>query len=129
MKICHVCAYSCDDDAELCPICGAELNAEEEYGDESDETESVVVIENPQLAESIEDPIVAEVYCDMLKENKILFTSDEPDLSSSMHIGFGGFYAEINIYVDAKDLERAQEIFESIEIEEPQFDDDSFGDE
>ena len=33
------------------------------------------------------------------------FTSDEPDLSGSMHIGFGGFYTEINVYVDEADLE------------------------
>ena len=30
MKVCHVCQYICDDDAELCPICGAELTEDEE---------------------------------------------------------------------------------------------------
>ncbi len=128
MKICHVCAYACEDNAELCPICGAELsveNYENADGNKSEE-DAVIVIENPQLAESIEDPVLAEVFCDALKENGILFTSDEPDLSGSMHIGFGGFYTKINVYVDEADLEKAKEIFNGIEIEEPSFDEDFF---
>lgn len=129
MKICHVCAFKCEDDAELCPVCGAELLTQntDVITENSEETEeAIVVIENPELAESVEDPVLAEIYCDALKENGILFTSDEPDLSSSLHIGFGGFYAEINIYVDKEDLEKAQEIFNNLDFEESTFDDDSF---
>ena len=128
MKICHVCAFACEDDAELCPVCGAELTSENEIVNEdtTDSEETVIVIENPELVQSIDDPVLAEVFCDALKENGILFTSDEPDLSASMHIGFGGFYTQINIYVDKADLDRANEIFDSIEIEEPSFDEDFF---
>ena len=128
MKICHVCAFSCKDDAELCPICGAELTSESDSvnADIEDTADAVIVIENPELVKSIDDPVLAEVFCDELKENGILFTSDEPDLSASMHIGFGGFYTSINIYVDKSDLDRAKKIFESIEIEEPSFDEDFF---
>ncbi len=122
MKICHVCAYACDDGTELCPICGAELKEQENNEEINGEAEDIV-LENPELAESIEDPITAEIYCDMLKENGILFTSDAGDLSESLHMGFGGFYSEINIYVESADLEKAQEIFNNIEIEEPQFED------
>lgn len=128
MKICHVCAFACEDDAELCPICGAELiNENESVNEDTEDIEdAVIVIENPELVQSIDDPVLAEVFCDALKENGILFTSDEPDLSASMHIGFGGFYTQINIYVDKADLDRANEIFDSIEIEEPSFDEDFF---
>ena len=128
MKICHVCAFACEDDAELCPVCGAELTSENEIVNEdtTDSEDTVIVIENPELVQSIDDPVLAEVFCDALKENGILFTSDEPDLSASMHIGFGGFYTQINIYVDKADLDRANEIFDSIEIEEPSFDEDFF---
>ena len=28
MKVCHVCKAECDDAAELCPVCGADLTAE-----------------------------------------------------------------------------------------------------
>ena len=128
MKICHVCAFACEDDAELCPICGAELTSEDESVNEDieDTEDAVIVIENPELVQSIDDPVLAEVFCDALKENGILFTSDEPDLSASMHIGFGGFYTQINIYVDKSDLDKANEIFDSIEIEEPSFDEDFF---
>lgn len=128
MKICHVCAFACEDDAELCPVCGAELTSENEIVNEdtTDSEETVIVIENPELVQSIDDPVLAEVFCDALKENGILFTSDEPDLSASMHIGFGGFYTQINIYVDKADLDRVNEIFDSIEIEEPSFDEDFF---
>ena len=28
MKTCHVCLYECEDDMELCPVCGAELKSE-----------------------------------------------------------------------------------------------------
>ena len=39
MKVCHVCKAECDDAAELCPVCGADLTAEiteEEEKEESD---------------------------------------------------------------------------------------------
>ncbi|MBR3300977.1 MAG: hypothetical protein IKI68_05770 [Clostridia bacterium] len=110
MKTCHVCQYLCEDDAELCPICGAELNLE------TDETEqeTEIIIESPEIVATVNDVITAEVFCDRLKENNILFTTDEADLSASMHMGFGGFYTEINIYVDKADLDAAKAIYEDL---------------
>jgi len=116
MKICHVCGFACEEEAELCPICGAEL-LEREENEEVIEESCEIVIDNPELAESIDDPVIAEIYCDLLKENGILFTSDESELSGSMHMGFGGFYTEINVYVAKEDLEDAKEIFKSIDTE------------
>lgn len=124
MKICHVCGFSCEDDAELCPICGAELKFSEDISDEEITEDAVIELENPELAESIEDPVTAEIYCDLLKEEGIIFTSDESELSGAMHFGFGGFYSEINIYVDKKDLDRAKEIFDNMETADIQFEDD-----
>jgi len=124
MRICHVCGFGCEDNAELCPICGAELlereNEDTENGVETDEP-TEVVIDAPELAESIDDPVVAEIFCDLLKENGILFTSDESDLSGSMHMGFGGFYTEINVYVAKEDLEKAKELFETIDLDNIDF--------
>ena len=110
MKTCHVCQYLCEDDAEICPICGAELNREEQEYDE----EQKIIIENPEIVATVDDVVIAEVFCDRLKENNILFTTDEPDLSASMHMGFGGFYTEINIYVDKADLNAAKEIYDNL---------------
>ena len=111
MKVCHVCQYICDDDAELCPICGAELTEEEE----SLEEEALeVVIDDPELAATFNDIVLAEVFCDRLKENDIIFSIEEPDLSSSIHMGFGGFYTEINVYVGKSDYDKAKEIFDDL---------------
>lgn len=120
MKVCHVCAFQTVDDAELCPVCGAELA--EDNGIEVGEEDLEIVINSPVLVATIDDPVTVEIFCDQLKENGILFTSDEPDLTSTMHIGFGGFYAGIDIFVDKNDLEKAQEIYnnlpDSFEIED-----------
>ncbi len=125
MKICHVCGFSCEDKDELCPICGAELLVNEETEQDAVSEEEVnITIEKPCLAASVSDPVIAEIFCDKLKDNGILFTYDEPDLSASMHMGFGGFYAEINVYVSEDDLDKAKEIFEELENEEPAFEDD-----
>ncbi|MCQ2455407.1 MAG: DUF2007 domain-containing protein [Clostridia bacterium] len=128
MKICHVCAFQCEDGDELCPICGAELAQDECVFENKDAVEEApdIVIESPELAQSISDPILAEIFCDALKNNNILFTTDESDLSGSMKMGFGGFRTEINIYVDKEDIEKANNIFENLEIGEPSFDDDFF---
>jgi len=123
LKVCHVCAFSCPDDAEICPLCGAELLDSDGEIEEIEE-ELVVEIENPELVASIAEPIVAEIFCDKLKENEILFTSDEPDLSSSMQVGFGGFFTKINIYVSALDLEKATEIYENLDVDSISFEED-----
>ena len=37
MKVCHVCKAECDDAAELCPVCGADLTAEITEEEEKEE--------------------------------------------------------------------------------------------
>lgn len=116
MKICHVCGFEAENEAELCPVCGAELSGDgiDENGNDAEAENFDIVIENPELAASIDDPVTAEIYCDLLKENGILFTSDEPDLASTMRVGFGGYYSAIDIYVDKNDLEKAKEIYDNL---------------
>ena len=65
MIICHVCAAECEDEAELCPVCGAVLNRPTEA--EEPETAEVEedIIENPTLLTSFEDLISAEVFKDV----------------------------------------------------------------
>lgn len=109
MKLCHVCAAECSDDAELCPICGAEFIPEEES---EDSAVKEVVIDNPVLAASVGDVITAEIFCDMLSENGIEHTCDEENGETGMRLMFGGGFAAINIYVAEENLEKAQEIYE-----------------
>ena len=45
MKVCHVCKAECDDAAELCPVCGADLTAEITEEEEKEEK----VINTPVL--------------------------------------------------------------------------------
>ena len=40
MIICHVCAAECEDEAELCPVCGAVLNRPET--EEVEEAETIL---------------------------------------------------------------------------------------
>ncbi len=115
MKICHVCAAECADDAELCPICGAQLDREAAQED------AAVVIEKPCFAVSVEDVVTAEIYKDMLKENDIPFTCGEEDV---VRVLFGGAMAAVEIYVDEKDLEKAKELYENLLESEPFFDEE-----
>lgn len=114
MKICHVCAAECADEAELCPICGAELLSEEQDIDMSEE----IVIEKPTLAASVEDVVTAEIFHDMLREAGIPFTCDE----SEVRLTFGGSFIAEEVYVDEKNLEEAQRIYEEVLNSEPEFD-------
>ncbi len=113
MLICHVCGKECEDNTEICPVCGAELiNSETGEAIKLNEQDNGIVSE-PELVTTINDPIEAEVFCDLLTENNILFTSDQNDLSDSMHMGFGGFYTEIKIYVAKSDLDKATELYKT----------------
>ena len=106
MKKCHVCFYECEDNAELCPACGAELNRpEEEYGSSNE-------LVDPVLAIEVEDVITAEVYRDMLKENNIPFTCDTAEDDGSMKVLFGGGFVTEDIYVNACDLEDAKRLYD-----------------
>lgn len=116
MKICHVCKAECDDFAELCPVCGAELMDNEES-----EQDEEIVLENPVLAVSVDDVVNAEIYRDILKENGILFTCDSEE-QGTMKVLFGGGFVAEDIYVDESDLERARELYDEVLNAEPEFD-------
>lgn len=125
MKICHVCAAECEDSAELCPVCGAELIS----GETEESAEEIeIVIENPVLAASVEDVVTAEIYRDILKENGIPFSSGETEPDSSMKLIFGGGFVAEDIFVDESNLERAQQLYEEVLNSEPEFDEYEFED-
>ena len=123
MKKCHVCFYECEESMELCPVCGAELNREEENIQEEE-----AVINDPVLAVVVEDVITAEVYRDVLKENNIPFTCDSAEDDGSMKVLFGGGFVTEDIYVDSSNLEAAKRLYEEVlimlESEEYDFDDE-----
>ena len=109
MKSCHVCLNLCEDEAEICPICGAELLAEP---DKAEKTAEEKVIKNPVLAASADSPVTAEIFKDVLAENGIAFSVDEK--GDFMHVGFGGSYFAVDIYVDESDLEAAKELYRNL---------------
>lgn len=121
MKQCHVCFFACDDNTEICPVCGAELREEPETenGDE-------VLLNNPVLAASADSPVTAEIFKDILAENGIAYSVDEK--GDIMHTGFGGSYFATDIYVDEKDVDIAKELYRNLSENEIDFDgfDDGF---
>lgn len=127
MKICHVCGTSCENEAEICSKCGAELPSFEEYEAERQlkETTEKTVIKTPVLAVSVDNVVTAEIFKDILVENEIAFSCDENE--DGMHIGFGGSFFAVDIYVDERNLERAKELYREVLESEPMFDDDFDG--
>lgn len=105
MKICHVCAEKCEDSAELCPVCGAILREEPEEN-------AVKEIKKPTLLATIEDVVSAEIFEDILTDNKILFSDNSAEVQNSMRVTFGGSFVSLDIYVDDSDFERAKELYE-----------------
>ena len=127
MIICHVCKVECNDDAELCPVCGAVIKKEIEEA----EVEETNVIENPTLLSSFEDIISAEIFKDILKDNDIPFSSSQAE-DASIQVVFGGSIVAEEIYVAEADLEKANELYEEFLNTEIEFDDDfseDFGEE
>ena len=117
MKTCHVCLFECEDDKELCPLCGAVLKSEEKT-----ETLEETVIENPVLAASVEDVVTAEIYRDVLKENNIPFTCDNSETGGNMKVLFGGSFVAEDIYVDEINLAKAQSLYEEVLNSDVEFD-------
>lgn len=115
MKNCHVCNFECEDNAELCPVCGADLNFV------PNEEEEVVVIE-PVLLGSFDDVVLAEIFCDILIENKIPFSKGE-DGEVTMKVLFGGGFVAVDIYVDKKDFDKANELYLEFLNNKPEFED------
>lgn len=123
MIICHVCAAECEDEAELCPVCGAVLNRPET--EEVEEAENDI-IDNPTLLTSFEDLISAEVFKDVLKENEIPFTCSSEMGDNTIQVMFGGGFVAEDIYVGEENLEVARQLLEDFNSQEIEFDDTFF---
>ena len=131
MKNCHVCGYECENDAEVCLLCGAELKTFEAYEQELKEAEKkaaeeAMIIKKPVLAASVDNVVAAEIYKDVLRDNGIIFTCDESE--DAMQIVFGGGFTAQEIYVNECDLEIAQQLYENVVNAEVEFGDDLFED-
>lgn len=125
MKICHVCQFECDDAAELCPICGADLSEEET---EEEVVQEEIVIRNPVLLATMEDVVSSDIFKDILIDNKIPFSSSQGE-TGSIRVLFGGGLVGEEIYVDSEDFEKAEELYEEFINGEEVFFDEEFFDE
>ena len=122
MKICHVCNFECDDNAELCPLCGADLaGKEEEIADFEERT-----LKEPVLLATLEDVVSAEIFRDILKENKIPYFCDTSSTEGAMQVLFGGSFVTENIYVDKCDFDNADKLYSDFLENEPEFDGEFF---
>ncbi|MBR2489194.1 MAG: hypothetical protein IKB45_01845 [Clostridia bacterium] len=117
MKHCHVCKTECEDSAELCPLCGADLSREVEETEkaESEKTE----INDPVLLATFEDIVSSEIFRDILTENGILYSCDGED---AMRVTFGGGFVSQDIFVDASDLAQAEQLYNEFLDSEVSFD-------
>ena len=122
MKICHVCKAECEENAELCPVCGADLTVN--TMEETAETEEII-LNKPVLLASLDDVVSSEILKDLLSENGIPFSCDTED-EGTLKVTFGGSFSEDDIYVDEGDFERANQIYEDFLNSEPEFDEDFF---
>ena len=107
MKTCHVCNSICDDAAELCPLCGADLSISQA---ETAEDREEKIIENPVLLATLDDVVSAEILRDILNSNGIPNTSGDTE-GGSMRVLFGGGFIAEEIYVDKSDFEKADELY------------------
>ena len=121
MKICHVCKAECDDFAELCPVCGADLTCENKEEEATEE----IILNNPVLLATVDDVVSSEILKDLLKENGIPFTCDSDD-EGTLKVTFGGSFVADDIYVDDSDFEKASQVYEDFLNSEPEFDDEFF---
>ena len=126
MIICHVCSTECDEEQELCPVCGAVLNHQTEEEETETIEEETDIIENPTLLTSFEDLISSEVFKDVLKENKIAFTCSSEMGDNTIQVMFGGGFVAEDIYVGEEDLEKAQQILEEFNSQEIEFEGEFF---
>ncbi len=121
MIVCKVCGAECEDTAELCFVCGAELLEGEEAVEVKEDTN---IINNPVLAASVEDIITTEIYCDVLADNNIPYSFDEENAQVGIKVLMGGSFAATNIYVDEKDLEKAEALYQEVLNSTTEFDGD-----
>ena len=133
MKNCHVCGFACENDAEICLLCGAELKTFEAYEKEIKEAEELeakkaaeeaLIVKKPVLAASVDNIVAAEIYKDVLRDNGIVFTCDESE--DAMQIVFGGGFTAVDIYVKEEDLEKAQSLYDDVVNSQMEFENDEF---
>lgn len=131
MKICHVCKHECEDDAELCPICGADISGIDDSSEpQTEESEKTAKKQNLVFLAAIEDVVSSQIFKDILTDNGITFSSDDADDADGMRVTFGGGFVNEEIFVDAEDFDKAKELYEEFLASEPEFPDDfSFEDE
>ncbi len=123
MKTCHVCLALCEDDAELCPICGAELILEEAQENNEIEAQETVSLSTPTLAVTVEDVVTGDIFRDLLKENGIPYACDTDGDQNAMRVTFGGSFVAEEIYVNEEDVDRAKALYEEALACEPLFED------
>lgn len=124
MKVCHVCKAECEDNAELCPVCGADLTLERQ---EEEIQAEEIVLNKPVLLATLDDVVSAEILRDLLTENNIPFSCDSED-EGTLKVTFGGSFISDDIYVDESDFEKANQIYEDFLNSEPTFDEEFFDD-
>ena len=118
MKICHVCGIECDDNQEVCLVCGADLTAIEE-----NENEEIVVAE-PVLVATFEDVVLSEIFKDILTENEIPYSMGSEE--GAVRVMFGGGFSTDEIYVDKRDFEKADALYNEFMENPPEFSDEEF---
>ena len=131
MKKCHVCGFECENDAENYLVCGAELSTFEEYERqlriaEEEAAKEALIVKKPVLAAAVDNIVAAEIYKDVLRDNNIVFTCDESE--DAMQIVFGGGFTVQEIYVNEKDLEIAQQLYDTVVNAEMEFGEEDFED-
>ncbi len=123
MKVCHVCSFNCEDDAELCPVCGADLTEEPQPENDREDSEDAVLKE-PVLLATFEDIVSGEIFRDILKDNGIIYACDNAMGEGTMQVTFGGGFISDNIYVEKSDFDKADALYnEFLESDESFFDD------
>ncbi len=120
MKNCHVCNQLCDDNAELCPICGADISGVSKVVEETVKEEEKI---EPVLLTSFEDLVSAEIFKDVLTDNKIPYSDSE----DAMKVVFGGGFSAEEIYVDKTDFDKARELLEEFLASSVSFDEEFDG--
>ncbi len=120
LKICHVCGIECDDSQEVCLVCGADLTDEALVEDEEVE----VKISEPVLLATFEDVVFSEIFRDILTENKIPYSMGNE--SGAVQVMFGGGFTADEIYVEKRDFERAEALYNNFMENPPEFSDEDF---
>ncbi len=120
MKICHVCGIECDDSQEVCLVCGADLTQNEAAAGEILEKE----ITDPVLIATFEDVVSSEIFRDILTENGIPYSMGNDE--GAVRVMFGGSFSVDEIYVEKRDFDRAEALYNEFLENQPEFEEDFF---